>query len=111
MSDAALRRLFAPTGSLRAAINMANPLLVTSADADGLPLGIAPDLCAAVAARLGVPLIRIPYAGPAELTASALEDRWDMCCVGSEPARAEVITFTEAYVGIKATHMVPRARR
>jgi len=107
MSAAALRRLLAPTGSLRCGINMANPLLVTSADADGLPLGVAPDLAGDIAAAIGVPLVRIPFDTPGELTAAALEDVWDLCFVGSEPVRAEVINFTEAYVGIEATYLVP----
>ena len=37
----------------------------------------------------------------------AAVEEWDMCFVGSEPARAEQISFTEAYVEIEATYMVP----
>ena len=105
MSDAALRRMMAPTGKLRAGLNMANPLLITGEDADGTPTGVAPDIAAAVAERLGVPLTLLPYPAPTELVAAVGE--WDMCFVGSEPARAEQISFTEAYVEIEATYMVP----
>ncbi|MCX7961877.1 MAG: ABC transporter substrate-binding protein, partial [Burkholderiales bacterium] len=52
----ALRRELAPTGRLRAGINLANFLLVTGRTPAGEPDGVAPDLAREIARRLGVPV-------------------------------------------------------
>ena len=51
----------APTGTLRAAINLANFLLVSSRADNGDPQGVAPDLAAAIADSLGVGISYIPF--------------------------------------------------
>lgn len=95
----------APNGVLRAGINLSNFLLVTGRVANGDPQGIAPDMAGEIAARLGVPLKLIPYESPGKL-ADAVAD-WDVGLIGAEPARAEQITFTAAYLEIEATYLVP----
>ncbi len=95
----------APTGVLRAGINLSNFLLVTGRAANGDPQGIAPDMAGEIAARLEVPLRLIPYESPGKL-ADAVAD-WDVGLIGAEPARAEQITFSAAYLEIEATYLVP----
>ena len=97
----------APTGVLRAAINMGNFLLVTGKTPSGDPEGVAPGLAAAIAAKLGVPLKLLPYKTPGELADAAGTGVWDIGTIGAEPQRAEKIAFTAAYVEIEATYMVP----
>jgi polar amino acid transport system substrate-binding protein len=97
----------APTGALRAAINMGNFLLVTGKDPSGDPSGVSPDMAAAIAARLGVPVKYVPYARPGELADDAEKGVWDIGNIGAEPQRAAVINFTAAYCEIEATYMVP----
>ena len=97
----------APTGKLRAGINLLNFLLVTGKSADGMPEGVAPDMAHAIAKKLGVPLELVPYATPGELADAALDGAWDIGLIGSEPARAEKIDFAAAYVEIEATYLVP----
>jgi len=41
----------APTGSLRAAINLGNFLLVTDKAQNGDPIGVSPDMASAIAKR------------------------------------------------------------
>ena len=53
MSDQARAEL-APTGVLRAGINLSNFLLVTSKSEAGEPQGVSPGMAAEVAKRLGV---------------------------------------------------------
>src|ERR671934_811969 len=106
MSEAARSEL-APTGVLRAAINMSNFLLVTGKTPSGDPSGVSPDMAAAIAARLGVPVKFIPYARPGELADDAEKGRWDIGNIGAEPQRAAVINFTAAYCEIEATYLVP----
>ena len=97
----------APTGALRAAINMGNFLLVTGKDPSGDPSGVSPDSAAALAARLGVPVTYVPYAKPGELADDAEKNLWDIGNIGAEPQRAEKIAFTAAYCEIEATYLVP----
>jgi polar amino acid transport system substrate-binding protein len=97
----------APTGTLRAAINMGNFLLVTGKTASGEPQGVAPDMAAEIARRLGVPVAYVPYARPGELADAAGTGVWDIGLIGAEPQRAEKIAFTPAYVEIEATYLVP----
>src|SRR5215813_5836436 len=97
----------APTGVLRAAINMGNFLLVTGRTPSGDPEGVAPDMAREIAARLGVPVRYLPYARPGELADAADSGVWDIGLIGAEPQRAEKIAFTPAYVEIEATYLVP----
>ena len=97
----------APTGVLRAAINMGNFLLVTGKTPSGDPSGVSADIAAAIAARLGVPVKYVPYARPGELADDAEKGLWDIGNIGAEPQRAAVINFTAAYCEIEATYLVP----
>jgi polar amino acid transport system substrate-binding protein len=101
------RAELAPTGVLRAGINMSNFLLVSSRDAEGGPVGVAPDMARAVADRLGVPLRCVPYPRPGELADAAGTGAWDIGLIGAEPQRAEKIAFSPAYCEIEATYLVP----
>ena len=101
------RTELAPTGVLRAGINMSNFLLVTGRTPDGDPDGVSPDMARAVAERLGVAVELVPFKTPGELADAALEDRWDIGNIGAEPERAKTIAFTAAYVEIEATYLVP----
>jgi polar amino acid transport system substrate-binding protein len=96
----------APTGALRAAINLGNFLLVTGRSADGAPEGVAPDLAAEIAARLSVAVEYVPFARPNALADAAEDGVWDIGLIGAEPARAEKIAFTAAYVEIEAAYLV-----
>ncbi len=97
----------APTGVLRAAINLSNFLLVTGRAANGDPEGVAPDMAGEIAKRLGVPVKYVTFKSPGELADAAETDVWDIGLIGAEPKRAEKITFTPAYVEIEATYLVP----
>ena len=106
MSEAAKSEL-APTGVLRAAINMSNFLLVTGKTEAGDPVGVAPDMAAEIARRLAVPIKYVAYKTPGELADMADTGAWDIGLIGAEPQRAEKIAFTPAYVEIEATYLVP----
>ena len=97
----------APTGVLRAGINLSNFLLVSGETPSGDPEGVSPDIARAVADRLGVPVQYVTFRSPGELADAAGEDVWDIANIGAEPERARVITFSAAYAEIEATYMVP----
>ena len=106
MSDKARAEL-CPTGVLRAGINLSNFLLVTGRSASGDPEGVSPDMAAAIAQALGVPVKYVPYKTPGELGDAVGSNAWDIGLIGAEPQRAEKIAFSAAYCEIEATYMVP----
>jgi polar amino acid transport system substrate-binding protein len=97
----------APTGVLRAGINLSNFLLVSGKSAAGEPEGVAPDIAREIAGRLGVPVAYVPFARPGELADAAGQGVWDIGLIAAEPARAETIAFSPAYAEIEATYLVP----
>jgi polar amino acid transport system substrate-binding protein len=99
----------APTGVLRAGINMGNFLLVTSRAENGDPAGVSPSMARAIADTLGVPVRYVPFARPGDLADAVDTNVWDIGLIGAEPQRAEKIAFTAAYAEIEATYMVPPA--
>jgi polar amino acid transport system substrate-binding protein len=101
----------APTGVLRAGINLSNFLLVTGKTPAGEPEGVAPDMAREVATRLGVPVQYVTFPSPGELADQAGQGVWDIGLIGAEPQRAEAIAFTSAYVEIEATYLVRAGSR
>lgn len=97
----------AKDGTLRAAINLGNPLLVTGSTPSGEPIGVAPDMARAIADKLEVAVSYVTFATPGEVADAVEEDGWDVCFIAAEPKRAETIAFTPAYVEIEATYLVP----
>ena len=97
----------APTGVLRAGINLSNFLLVTGKSPAGDPEGVAPDMAREVARRLDVPVKYVTFPSPGTLGDQAGKGVWDIGLIGAEPQRAETIAFTAAYVEIEASYLVP----
>ncbi len=97
----------APTGTLRAAINLSNFLLVSSITDDGRPIGVSPDLAGALATALGVDIEYQTYPNPGDVADAARTGTWDIGNIGAEPARAEFIDFSAAYAEIESTYLVP----
>ena len=97
----------APTGTLRAGVNLSNFLLVTGKSMNGDPEGVSPDMAAEIARRLGVPVKYVTYPQPGPLADDAEANKWDIGLIGAEPARAEKIAFTAAYCEIQSTYLVP----
>jgi len=107
MDIASARAALAPTGVLRAGINMSNFLLVSGGLVDGTPVGVSPDLAGIIADRLGVKLQLVPFPSPGALADAAGTNVWDIGNIGAEPARAQTIDFTPAYAEIESTYLVP----
>lgn len=105
--DPAVLAELAPTGTLRAGINLSNFLLVTGQTKNGDPVGVSPDVAAEIARRLGVAVEYITYPDPGALADAAEREEWDIGNIGAEPQRAETIAFTAAYSEIEATYLVP----
>ncbi len=94
-------------GVLRVGVNLGNILLVTGESANGDPEGISPDMSAAIAKKLGVDVRYVTRPRPGDLADALEEDAWDIALIAIEPKRAETIFFSEPYVEIEATYLVP----
>lgn len=103
--SAAVRAQLAPSGRLRVGLNLSNFLLVRRASPPYE--GPAPDLGRELARRAGVELELIGYENAGLVADAAKDEAWDVAFIGAEPARADVISFTPAYVEIQATYLVP----
>lgn len=108
MTKDAIAELLDPT-VLQVGINLGNILLVTGKKPNGDPEGIAPDMAAGIAEKLGVAVKYNTFATPGEVADAAERGEWDIGLIAIEPKRAEVIDFCNAYVQIEATYLVPEA--
>lgn len=104
---AALRAELAPSGRLRVGLNYGNFLLVLEDDAAGAPRGIAPDLARELGRRVGVPVEFVRYDQAGKMADAVTSGAWDVAFLAAEPARANVIAFTAAYLEIEAGYLVP----
>ena len=99
----------APTGTLRAVINVGNPVLAGTDPANGRPRGVSVDLARELAQRLGVPL-QTTIVTTAAMSVEALKSaRVDVGFIAIDPVRAADMDFTAAYVLIEGAYMVPEA--
>src|SRR5262245_995015 len=103
-TDAA-RATLAPTGKLRVAINLANPVLAKR-DAKGEVTGISMDLGRAMAQRLGVEFVPVLYPNPGALVEGVRKGEWDLGFAAIDPARADVLAFTAPYMEVIVTYLV-----
>jgi polar amino acid transport system substrate-binding protein len=98
----------APTGKLRAAINLGNSVLAQPDAATGKPKGITPDLATELGRRLGVPVELVVYQAAGKVFDAVKDGAWDVSFVAIEPVRAAEIEFSAPYVIIEGTYMVPK---
>lgn len=101
------RAELAPTGTLRVGINASNFLLVSKYQPGSDPHGIAPDLGRELARQLGVPASFAVFENPGKLADAGKTGVWDVAFLGNEPQRANEIAFTDAYLEIPVTYLVP----
>jgi len=96
----------APTGTLRAGMNLGNALFTTKDPATGELRGVSVDLMRELAARLGVPVDFVLYPTPGDVADAADSGAWDVAILAIEPARAQTIAFSPAMTEIAATYVV-----
>ena len=106
ISSKVLQQL-APHGVLSAGVYLGNFLLVTGRSSTGEPIGIAPDISRAIAKHLDVELSLHGFNTQDELLEAAVSGSCGIVLLGSDPARAQKVTFTPAYVELEACYLVP----
>jgi len=96
---------FAPTGRLRAAINLGNPILA-HAVGDGGAGGVSVDLAREFARRLGVELDLVVVDTAGKSVDAVATERADIGFFAIDPARGADIAFTGPYVLIEGSYLV-----
>ena len=104
--DDALVREFAPTGVLRAGINVGNPVIAQRDPAGGPPRGVGPDLAREMARRLGVPITYVTYDIAGKLADATAQGAWDVAFLAIDPLRVEQMDFSSPYLQIEGTYLV-----
>ncbi|MFE1380258.1 transporter substrate-binding domain-containing protein [Streptomyces sp. NPDC058740] len=105
-AHAALVADLAPTGTLRASINLGNPVLAQGTP--DAPTGITVDLAREIGARLGVPVELLCFDAARKSYEAMATGRADLCFLAVDPAREAEVAFTEPYVVIEGVYAVPR---
>jgi polar amino acid transport system substrate-binding protein len=104
--DPAVVRAFAPTGALRASINLGNPILAHADKANGAPGGVSVDLARAFAERLGIALELVVFDAAGKSVEAVANEQADIGFFAIDPVRVAQIAFTEAYVLIEGSYLV-----
>jgi polar amino acid transport system substrate-binding protein len=102
---APVARDLAPTGALRASINLGNPVLAQGTPE--APAGVTVDIARELGARLGLPVELVCF-DAARRSFEAMQDgRADICFLAIEPARETEVAFSAPYVVIEGVFVVP----
>ncbi|KQZ70455.1 transporter substrate-binding domain-containing protein [Nocardioides sp. Root151] len=96
----------APTGTLRASINLGNPVLAQGTAEE--PRGVTVDIAREIARRLEVPVEFLCFDAARKSFEAMATGAADLCFLAIDPARATEVAFTEPYVVIEGVFAVPR---
>ena len=107
--SASLRQAFAPSGKLRASINLGNPILARRHASSGEPFGVSIDLARALGDRLGVEVQLVVFDTANQSVEAVRGEQADIGFFAIDPLRGEGIAFTPPYVLIEGSYMVPEA--
>lgn len=97
---------FAPTGVLRASINLGNPILANRDAASGAPVGVSIDLARALAERLALPVELVVFDKAAQSVDAVRNGVADIGFFAVDPARSEGLSFSAPYVLIEGSYLV-----
>jgi polar amino acid transport system substrate-binding protein len=96
---------FAPTGRLRASINLGNPILA-GRDAAGEPAGVSVDLARELARRLGLEVELVVFDTAGKSVDAVTNEQADVGFFAIDPLRGAGIHFTAPYVLIEGCYLV-----
>lgn len=105
-STSALVSQFAPTGVLRASLNMGNPVLAHSRTSSDKPAGVSIDLSRELARELGIEASLLQFYTAAGSVEALGRGAADVGFMAIDPLRAGSISFTAAYVQIEGVYLV-----
>ena len=97
--DPAVVRNLAPHGTLRASINLGNPVLAQGVP--DAPRGVTVDIAREIGARLGVPVELLCFDAARKSFEAMTGGDADVCFLAIEPAREAEVAFSAPYVIIE----------
>ncbi|HEU5443125.1 MAG TPA: ABC transporter substrate-binding protein [Steroidobacteraceae bacterium] len=109
MSNESIRSALAPTGRLRATINVGNPILAGLDETTGEPCGVSVDIARELALRLGTALECVVVEAAAKSVATVANGLADVGFFAIDPVRGAAIAFTEPYILIEGCYLVSEA--
>ena len=95
----------APTGVVRAAINLGNPVIAQGTPTE--PTGVTVDLAREIGARLNLPVGLVCFDAARKSFEAMTAGDADICFLAVEPARESEVAFTAPYVVIEGVYAVP----
>lgn len=104
------QQALAPTGKLRAGMNIGNNLFTRQNEAGEL-FGVSVDLMQELAKSLDVPLEMVVYQQPGQVADDAVNDKWDVAILAIEKTRAQTILFSPGMTEIEAGYVVQQNSR
>jgi polar amino acid transport system substrate-binding protein len=95
----------APTGVLRASINLGNPVLAQGTPED--PGGVTVEIAREIGRRLGLPVELVCFDAARKSFEAMTAGDADICFLAIEPVREAEVAFTAPYVVIEGVFAVP----
>ena len=97
---------FTPSGRLRAAINLGNPILAHGDPVTGGPRGVSVDLAREFAKRLGADIELIVFDAAGKSVQAVTDEQADIGFFAIDPLRGAGVSFTGPYVLIEGCYLV-----
>ena len=100
-------RELAPTGRLRAAINLGNIVLAQTDPKSGAPVGVTVDLARRLGERLGTAVDLVTFDAAGKVFDALKRSELDIVFLAIDPVRAAEVAFTPPYALIEGNFVVP----
>lgn len=98
----------APTGTLRVAINLGNPILAGKDPQNTDPHGVSVDMARELAKRLQVAIEFLVVEKAMQSVQAVTQGQADVGFFAIDPARSEGVGFTKPYVEIEGSYLVQK---
>jgi len=105
-TPAALAAQFAPTGTLRASINLGNPILAQKDSVTGQAQGVSVELATELARRLGLGLALVTFDAAGQSVDAVTHGQADVGFFAVDPVRGQGIAFSAPYLLIEGSYLV-----
>jgi polar amino acid transport system substrate-binding protein len=105
-APAAIAEDLAPTGALRATVNLGNRLLVQGTPA--APAGVTVDIARELGSRAGLPVELVRCESVPKVLEAMRTGLADVCFIAIEPSREAEIAFSTPYAVVEGVFVVPQ---
>lgn len=106
LTDTAILKSFAPTGTLRVGINLGNPVLAGTDPTTQKPKGVTIDIANEIGRRSGLPIELFPFQTAGNTVDAIKTGNIDLVFVAIDPVRGQDISYTPPYIQIEGAYMV-----